>query len=630
MYMGGPCHFSHSGWEKGTGEVRRLITNRGRAYGYTVTAVLLWSTVATAFKIGLEYMESGSLLLFSAGFSFAALGVVLALRRKKITATPGIVVKGAVFGLLNPFLYYLILFKAYSLLPAQEAQPLNFTWPIVLVLLSTLFLGERLSARDILAMLLCFLGAWVVCSHGVFTGLHFSSIPGTVLALGSSLFWAVYWILNRTFRGDKTLLLFFSFLSGTIYTAVFLGFTGGLRIPDISGLAACLYIGLFEMGLTFLIWSKALEYTESAVLVSNLLYLAPFISLLFISLILGERIAPSNRNGTPAHRFGHSHPENRETGRLKTCPRRRAVSGTSRMNSVYSFRAEKNHEKKSAFFAHRVTTSPSCITKPAASSDGPWPTGTVSSCSAAAASVSWGPLAKAVKERGGRVYGVIPSCLRSGEGRFSLCDTLVLTGTLAERKKHMMDIAEGFAVLPGGYGTLDEAFEVLTLRRHGVISQPVVFLNTNGFFDLSPRVPREDSTGGVSSESFVPGYICHRYSRGSRRVSRGTGNGTVMSFERIIQSVVACGGEAVRLQKHIDRNFKQDGSIITEADHAVDRMLTDTIQSTYPGALLISEESRNTPPARKASTHLRYRPDRRDRRVQPGASRLVRGGRHSG
>jgi len=274
-----------------------LNANRGKAYGYTVTAVLLWSTVATAFKLGLKVMDSGSLLLFSAGFSSAALALVIALRRKKTTVTPEIVLKGAAFGLLNPFMYYLILFKAYSLLPAQEAQPLNFTWPIVLVLLSTLFLRERLSARDILAMAVCFFGAWVLSSHGVFTGLHFSSIPGTVLALGSSLFWAVYWILNRTFRGDKTLLLFFSLLSGTVYTAIFLGFTGGIRIPEIGGLAACLYIGLFEMGITFLIWSKALEYAESAVLVSNLLYLAPFISLLFISMILGENIAPSTIAG---------------------------------------------------------------------------------------------------------------------------------------------------------------------------------------------------------------------------------------------------------------------------------------------------------------------------------------------
>lgn len=94
-----------------------------------------------------------------------------------------------------------------------------------------------------------------------------------------------------------------------------------------------------------------------------------------------------------------------------------------------------------------------------------------------------GTLAKAVRAGGGRVYGVIPSYLREGEDRFSQCDELVLTETLAERKQHMIENSQGFAVLPGGYGTLDEAFEVLTMRRHGRLPEPVVFLNTGGFFD---------------------------------------------------------------------------------------------------------------------------------------------------
>ncbi len=107
-----------------------------------------------------------------------------------------------------------------------------------------------------------------------------------------------------------------------------------------------------------------------------------------------------------------------------------------------------------------------------------------------------GTVAKAVKEKNGYVYGVIPSHLRGSEGRFPLCDRLILTDSLAERKKHMIDRADGFAVLPGGYGTLDEAFEVLTLRRHGLIHHPVVFLNTDGIFDsLIDFLERLDKEG---------------------------------------------------------------------------------------------------------------------------------------
>ncbi|MBN2049845.1 MAG: TIGR00730 family Rossman fold protein [Spirochaetales bacterium] len=94
-----------------------------------------------------------------------------------------------------------------------------------------------------------------------------------------------------------------------------------------------------------------------------------------------------------------------------------------------------------------------------------------------------GALAEAVKKHGGSVYGVIPSSLREGEGRYPRCDKLLLTETLAERKALMIAEADGFAVLPGGYGTLDEAFEILTLQRHGKLNCPVVFLNTGGVYD---------------------------------------------------------------------------------------------------------------------------------------------------
>ena len=111
-----------------------------------------------------------------------------------------------------------------------------------------------------------------------------------------------------------------------------------------------------------------------------------------------------------------------------------------------------------------------------------------------------GTLAKAVKEHGGSVYGVIPAYLRTVEDRFDDCDTLVITETLAERKRHMMDISDGFAVLPGGYGTLDETFEILTLKRHGRMTCPVVLLNTDGFFDLLIRFLERLSEEGFLSD----------------------------------------------------------------------------------------------------------------------------------
>ena len=116
-----------------------FMKNQKKAYFFAVLSVLCWSTVATAFKFGLRYQDYNHLLLFSSFTSVFILFLIIIIQGKfKLLAgnTTTQILTSAILGFLNPFLYYLVLFKAYSLLPAQIAQPLNYTWCIVVVLLS--------------------------------------------------------------------------------------------------------------------------------------------------------------------------------------------------------------------------------------------------------------------------------------------------------------------------------------------------------------------------------------------------------------------------------------------------------------------------------------------------------------
>ena len=118
-----------------------------RAYGMALAAVFLWSTVATAFKLSLRNLTPTELLLFSTFVATVTLGAFLGAQRK-LGALRHFSLKdysrSALAGFLNPFLYYTVLFQAYSLLPGQEAQPLNYTWAIALALLSIPLLGQKL------------------------------------------------------------------------------------------------------------------------------------------------------------------------------------------------------------------------------------------------------------------------------------------------------------------------------------------------------------------------------------------------------------------------------------------------------------------------------------------------------
>lgn len=274
------------------------------AYAYALVAVLFWSTSASAFKLSLRHVSGPMLLLIASVTSMVALLVFLAAtgtlgRVKAFTRSDYLWSAG--LGCLNPFLYYVILFKAYGLLLAQEAQPINFVWPLTLVLLSIPLLSQRIRFSSILAILISFGGVVVIATRpekaSDILDFRFSNGYGVALALGSTVIWALFWIYNAKDRCDEAVRLFLNFVFATAYILLTLLLTGQTEMPPWKGLAGGAYIGLFEMGITFLVWLKALKLAKTTAHVVNLIYLVPFLSLLVIALVLDETILPSTLVG---------------------------------------------------------------------------------------------------------------------------------------------------------------------------------------------------------------------------------------------------------------------------------------------------------------------------------------------
>jgi drug/metabolite transporter (DMT)-like permease len=265
-----------------------------------MAAVAFWATSATAFKLSLRHVGQLPLLLIATVSSTAVfLAYLTATNRLKLlrTFSSRDYLWSAGLGLLNPFLYYVILFQAYSLLPAQEAQPINFVWPLTLVLLSIPLLGQRIRLTSILAILISFLGVVVIATHPAkpadILAFRFSSGLGVLLALSSTIVWALFWVLNTKDRQNEAVRLFVNFLFASAYILLLTLLLGQTQVTDWRGLLGGIYIGLFEMGITFLVWLKALRSAKTTAHVVNLIYLVPFLSLLVIALVLGERILPS-------------------------------------------------------------------------------------------------------------------------------------------------------------------------------------------------------------------------------------------------------------------------------------------------------------------------------------------------
>lgn len=260
---------------------------------YGLATVLLWSTVASAFKLSLRHFSPAGLLFYSSLFSTLALLLVLAAQgrlSRLMHLTRKQVLISAAYGFMNPFLYYLILFHAYDLLPAQEAQPLNYTWAVALSLLAVPLLGQRLTARDLAAVLVSYSGVWVISTRGNLFSLSFASPLGVGLALVSTLIWASYWILNTRDERDPVAGLLMNFTFGSAFVLTWCLATGERLSASLPGLVGAAYVGFFEMGLTFVLWLTAMKLAENTARIANLIFLSPFLSLVLISTFVGEAI----------------------------------------------------------------------------------------------------------------------------------------------------------------------------------------------------------------------------------------------------------------------------------------------------------------------------------------------------
>lgn len=268
-----------------------------------LATVLCWSTVATAFKLSLVYLTPLQLILLASCVSWCFLLLVLIVqgRTSEVFAVRWRGISWSLlFGCMNPVLYYLLLFSAFDALPAQEAQALNYSWAIVMTLLAVPLLSQRLRFFDIVAAILCYLGVLFIATRGDLFGLNFSSVKGVLLALASTVVWSLYWIFNQRDVREPIIGLFLNFSVAMPIIVIFAIASGDAQELTNKPWQAFLggaYIGIFEMGLAFVLWLKAMKLAENTAKIANLIFISPFLSLILIRIVLGEQILLSTLTG---------------------------------------------------------------------------------------------------------------------------------------------------------------------------------------------------------------------------------------------------------------------------------------------------------------------------------------------
>ena len=272
------------------------FSNQNKAYLFAGIAIFFWSTVATAFKLALEHLEPIQLVFYSTLFSVIVLFVIALIQGKigliKSFSKPALM-QCAFLGLLNPCLYYIILFKGYDILPAQDAMVINFSWPIMIVILSIPILKQKIDIKSFLSIIVCYIGVVVIASKGDVFSMQFENSLGVVYILITTVIWSLFWLFNTRNPNDSVVSLFLIFLFSLPYILIITYFSDSFVIPSLKGVIGSAYIGLFEMGISVVLWQSALKTSTTVSKVASLVFITPFLSLLTLHLVLKEDILAS-------------------------------------------------------------------------------------------------------------------------------------------------------------------------------------------------------------------------------------------------------------------------------------------------------------------------------------------------
>ncbi len=269
------------------------------AVAMALGAVAAWSTVATAFKLALRAVDTYQLLAGAVVFSLLSLTVLLAAggRLRSLAAVPAPERRRALLlGALNPTAYYLILFAAYDRLPAQVAQPLNYTWALTLSWLAIPLLGQKPRRRDLGAGVVAYAGVVLIATGGDLRGFGSADPLGVALALVSTVVWALYWIANTRSSLDPVVGLWWNFAGALPLVLAVALWRSDLMLGG-RGLLLTAYVGAVEMGFTFALWLGALKRAVVTARVANLIFLSPFLSLVLIHFVLGEHVRAATVGG---------------------------------------------------------------------------------------------------------------------------------------------------------------------------------------------------------------------------------------------------------------------------------------------------------------------------------------------
>lgn len=269
------------------------------AYVFVLLAALLWASTPAVGKLMIKELSNIQVLLFISFIATLSLFIIV-LVNGKLKLIKKYKKKDyftfAYMGFIGIFLYNILFYGALMFSSAQEAFIINYTWPVWVTIFSIFILKDKFTIKKLIAILLGFIGVYLVVTKGDLLSFSVQNIQGILLAAVGAISYGLFSVLGKKKTYDTFVSMMFYYLFTFIFTLITVLLFSHIPSININQFYGLLWLGVFTAGLAFVFWFSALKYGDTTKM-ANMIFLTPFLSLVYIYFLTGEKILTSSIAG---------------------------------------------------------------------------------------------------------------------------------------------------------------------------------------------------------------------------------------------------------------------------------------------------------------------------------------------
>ncbi|WP_369308468.1 DMT family transporter [Providencia rettgeri] len=264
-----------------------------RQYNYLIYAfscVLIWSFIPIVSRFGQNGMDSFQFLFWSNLISaIAVISVALASGYKptKLFILPRkMLARVFVLGFLD-CLFYLLLYYGYSIENGIAVLVIQYSWPLIIILLSVILLKDKLAMKQVFGVLIGFIAVIITFTKGQITQLHVDHPVALLLVFSGAFCFALMSVFSRQYSIDPYISTVWLFIFSTLTSLVLLLSLSEIQLPSQAAFWPTLINGVLINGVSYILWFKAMN-TGNSTKIASVVFLSPVLSVLWLVLLLSD------------------------------------------------------------------------------------------------------------------------------------------------------------------------------------------------------------------------------------------------------------------------------------------------------------------------------------------------------